>query len=39
MGVAHLERCEHLLGDLARRADDDIVHVAAREHLVGVITR
>ena len=30
---AHLERCEHLFGDVARRADDDVGHMATGEHL------
>ena len=36
---AHLERCEHLFGDVARRADDDVGHMAAGEHLGRVRAR
>jgi len=39
LGSGHLERCEHLFGDVARRADDDVGHVATGEHLGRVRAR
>ena len=39
LGSGHLERCEHLFGDVARRADDDVGHMAAGEHLERVRAR